>query len=261
MKKHLFLGIIGAVVFFNSCSSDDNDSPKKLLLSKATINYYDYSPNPIPEDIIYKYNNSGEVIKIESRFGSTIFEYSNGKILKSKYYTKEQQLESSSVYNYNGDQLVNIQYTSPNSADKSTVTYSYDANGKMIYSTHCESANCEYPTTSSMTYSGDNITSEINAFTFGKTAHKRELTYDNKLSPYTNLNKYLRITMGGAYGISANNYTTEVISNKDSAGNWKQGQRITYSIQYNSSQLPVQIIGTEANGKKYVQYNYEYITQ
>lgn len=253
---------MGAVASFtNSCSSDDNDSPKKLLLSKATINYYDYSPNPIPEDIIYAYNNNGEVIKIESRFSTTTFEYSNGKIVKSKYYAKEQKLESNSVYNYNGDQLVNVQYITPNSADKSTMTYGYDVNGKMISSTHCESADCDYPTTFSITYNGDNVSSETSTFALGGSSHKSEFTYDNKLSPYTNLNKYLRITMGGAYGISVNNYTTEKISNKDSAGNWKQGQFITYKIQYNSSQLPVQIIGTEANGKKYVQYDYEYISQ
>lgn len=260
MKNYLFLGMMGAVVFFNSCSSNDDNSGQKLLLSKVTTAYYDNTSTPTPEEMILEYNDKGEVIKIKTTYNTSAFEYSNGKLVKSSHYNKEQQLEYYSVSSYNGDQLANVQYNYMNSINNSSVTYGYDSNGKIIHSTHCESPDCKEPTTSSLAYNGDNITVETNNFWESNT-YKREFTYDNKLNPYTNVNKYLRIIIGGAYGISMNNYITEKITHKSKNGDWSNNQNITYSIQYNSSQLPVQVIGTEANGKKYVQYNYEYITQ
>ena len=67
--------------------------------------------------------------------------------------------------------------------------------------------------------------------------------------------------MGGAYALSKNNYASERISYKDSSGNWVQNQQVIYEIQYNSAQLPIQVIGKTTTGANYVKYNYEYIVQ
>ena len=109
------------------------------------------------------------------------------------------------------------------------------------------------------TYNGNNISSEISE-TGGSFGTRIDFSYDDKLNPYTNLNKYLRITMRGAYVISKNNYLIEKISYK-SNGVWIQNQTRTSTIQYNSAGLPTQVISKEANGSLAAQYNYEYITQ
>lgn len=263
MKNYLFLGVAGTALLFNSCSSSDensNEAEKKLLLSKVTTIYYDNPSNPETVVGTFEYNNQGQLIKAQSKEGSSVFEYSNDKPVKENHYNSKQQLDYYAIFNYKTDQLTGIQYIHTDAAEKRTITYVYNTNGKMTSSALCESDDCTHPITSSLAYNGDNISVETNTLT-GGSPYKREFTYDNKLNPYTNLNKHLRIMMGGAYAISMSNYTTEKISSKSSNGTWNQGQSISYSIQYNSSQLPVQVIGKEANGNNYVQYNYEYITQ
>ncbi|REC74617.1 hypothetical protein DRF60_17185 [Chryseobacterium elymi] len=267
MKKYLFLGLMGSATIFTSCSSDDNEiinesSEKKLLLSKVTTIYYDNPSNPETTVSTFEYNSQGELIKMLSGGRSSVFEYSNGKPTKVNYYTPTQTLEYYAVFNYNGNQLVDIKaiYTNPGFNRKST--YTYNSNGKLVSSTHCQSEDCSNPGTSTYTYGGDNISVETS--TLGGTissTYKREFSYDDKLSPFTNTNKYMRIMIEGAYSLSKNNYTAEKISYRNSDGSWTQNQSNTYTIQYNSAQLPIQVVGKQANGNNYVQYNYEYITQ
>lgn len=268
MKNYFFLSLMSSVMIFNSCSSnDDNDGTndpagKKLLLSKITTIYYDNPTNPETNVATFEYNNQGEIIKAVADGRTSTFEYSNGKPAKVNYYNSHQTLEYYTVFYYNGDKLVNIKavYSNPSFNRKST--YTYNANGKLASSTLCQSEDCSAPTTNSYTYNGDNISTET--YVMGGTigySTKREFSYDDKLNPFTNTNKYLKIMMEGAYNLSKNNYTTEKVSYKDSDGTWIQNQTITYITQYNSSQLPVQVIGKEADGTTSVQYNYEYITQ
>lgn len=263
MKNYLFLGLMGTAVFFNSCSSSDesiNETGKPLLLSKVTTFYYDNPSKPETTVATFGYNNQGQLIKIQSKEGASVFEYSNGKPVKENHYNAQQQLDYYAVFNYKADQLTGIQYIHTDATSDRTITYAYNSGGKMISSSLCESADCLHPITFSLAYTGDNVSVETNTFD-GKTFYKRELSYDNHLSPYANINNHLKIMMGGAYYISMSNSTAEKISYTNENGGWNQGQNITYSIQYNSSQLPIQVIGKEANGNNYVQYNYEYITQ
>lgn len=267
MKKYLFLGLMGSATIFASCSSDDNEITndpleKKLLLSKVTSIYYDNLSNPETTVSTFEYNSQGELIKMLSGGRSSVFEYSNGKPTKVNYYTSNQTLEYYTVFTYNGDQLVNTKaiYTNPDFNRKNT--YTYNSNGKLISSILCQSEDCSNPSTSTYAYNGDNISLETS--NIGGTisfTYKKEFLYDDKLNPFTNTNKYIKIMMERAYSASKNNYTAEKISYKDSDGSWTQNQNITYTIQYNSAQLPVQVVGKEANGNNYVQYNYEYIIQ
>ncbi|SDJ18405.1 hypothetical protein [Chryseobacterium jejuense] len=269
MKNYLFLGMMSAVVFFNSCSSnDDNEGPNisseqpQLLLSKVTTVYYDNPSEPETTVSTLSYNNQRQLIKTISEGRASTFEYDNtGKPSKTIYYNPDGTVDYYSSYTYNGDQLTNIKAIYANSDSNRTVTYNYNANGQMTSSTLCQNPECSSPATDTYVYNGNNISSETSTWGgFMTYSNKRDFSYDDKLNPYTNINKYLKIMMGSAYNLSKNNYLVEKISSKDN-GVWQQNQTITYSIQYNSSQLPVQVIGTEANGRKYVQYNYEYITQ
>lgn len=266
MKKYLFLVVIGSASIFNSCSNNDNDiviDPEKklFLLSKMTTVYYNNPTSPQTNVATLEYNSQGQLVKTLSEGRTFTFEYSNGKPVKINYYNPDQTLDYYSVFNYTGDQLTNVKaiYTNPDYNRSST--YTYNSNGQLASSTLCQSDNCSNPGTSSYIYNGDNISMEtsVTGGTFNHST-KREFSYDNKLNPFTYTNKYLRIMMGGAYNLSKSNYTTEKISYKDNDGNWIQNQNITYSIQYNNAQLPVEVIGKEANGNTYVKYNYEYIT-
>lgn len=269
MKNYFFLGLISSVMIFNSCSSnDDNDTnesvEKKILLSKITTLYYGDPTNSQTTVTTFEYNNHGALIKVVADGRTAIFEYKDEKPVKVNYYNANQTLEYYTAFTYNGDKLTNIKaiYTNPNFNRNST--YTYNTNGQLASSTLCQSENCSNPSTTLYTYNGDNISTETNEAggTIGIYNNtKKEISYDNKLNPYTNINKYLRIMMEGAGNLSKNNYTTEKLSYKDSNGNWIQNQTLTYSMQYNSSQLAIQVIGKEASGANFIQYNYEYIIQ
>ncbi|AZA60915.1 hypothetical protein [Chryseobacterium indoltheticum] len=268
MKKYFFLSLMSSVVFFNSCNSTDeyelitDPVQQRILLSKVTTVYYDNPANPQTTVSTLEYNNQGQLIKTSSAGRNSINEYdATGKPIKTNYYKTDGTLEYYALYTYNNDQLQNVKAIYTDTSLNRTINYAY-SNGKVSTSTLCQTADCSNPGISSYTYNGDNITVEtsemggtITSFT------KNEYLYDNQLNPYTFTNKYFRIMMGGAYALSKNNYASERISFKDSAGNWVQNQNIIYEIQYNSAQLPVQVIGKAANGNNYVKYNYEYILQ
>jgi len=259
---------MSSVVFFNSCNSTDeyelitDPVQQRILLSKVTTVYYDNPANPQTTVSTLEYNNQGQLIKTSSAGRNSINEYdATGKPVKTDYYKTDGTLEYYALYTYNNDQLQNVKAIYSDTNLNRTINYTY-SNGKVATSTLCQTANCSNPSISSYTYNGDNITVEtsemggtITSFT------KNEYLYDNQLNPYTFTNKYFRIMMGGAYALSKNNYASERISFKDSAGIWVQNQNIIYEIQYNSAQLPVQVIGKAANGSNYVKYNYEYILQ
>ncbi|WP_426473313.1 hypothetical protein [Chryseobacterium balustinum] len=268
MKKYFFLSLMSSVVFFNSCSDTAEDElitdplQQKTLLSKVTTVYYDNPASTETTVATFEYNNQGQLIKVLSEGVSSVFEYDPaGKPLKTNYYKTDGTLEYYSLYTYNGEELVNTKAIYSNPDFNRTINYTYN-NGKIATSTLCQSANCSNPSTSAYTYNGENITVETSVFggTFS-TSTKHEYLYDNKLNPFTYTNKYFKISIGGAYVLSKNNYTSEKISFKDSAGNWVPNQNVVYEITYNSVQLPTQVIGKSLSGANYVKYNYEYITQ
>lgn len=266
MRKLLFLGMMGAVLFFNSCSSNDDtmseSTDKKLLLSKLTTTYYDDPSKPETVVETLEYDNQGQLVRMFSKGRSSTFEYNNGKPIKINYYNDKQALEYYLNFYYSGDKLVSNKAVYTNANYNRTYTYSYNSNGQLASSTLCQSENCSNPGISTYTYNGNNVSVETSttpgAYSF---TSKYEFTYDSKLSPFTNTNKYLRIMMGGANTLSANNYTINKDSYKGNDGNWYPSETTTYTLQYNSSGLPVQATGIGSDGNLSVQYTYEYITQ
>lgn len=264
MKIKLLLGLAGAVAFFNSCSSDNydmiNPSGQKLLLSKVTTTYYDDPTKPETAVETLEYNSQGELIRMQSKGRSSTFEYSNGKPVKINYYNDKQILEYYMDFTYQGDQLTGNKafYSNPN--NNRTYSYTYNSNGQLISSTLCQSADCSKPGTISYTYNGNNVSVETSS-TGGNFSitDKSEYTYDNKLTPYANTNKYLKVMMGRAMKLSENNYLTDKNSFQDNDGSWKPSETTKYTLQYNNAGLPVQASGIGNDGNLSVQYNYEYI--
>lgn len=266
MKTYLFLGALSSVLFFSSCSGDDDSTPnnpeaQKFLSKVTTVNYANPS-NPNTSVVTFDYSSKKQLIKVSSQGRTTSFEYdTTGKLSKTNYYNTDGTITYYTTYTYNGDQLTTAKAIYPNPNANTTMDYTYN-NGKVTATSLCFSSNCTIPSTSSYTYTSDNISTEISFSDHigGQSTIKRELSYDNKTNPYSLINNSLRMSIASTQFLSQNNYTSEKISRKDSEGNWVQIQNITYEIQYNSSQLPSKVIGKEANGKTLIEYNYEYIT-
>lgn len=265
MKSKLFLGLVGAVAFFNSCSDNDetNTQPaEKLLLRKVTTTYYDNPAKPETHIETLEYNNQGELIKMQSNGRYSIFEYNNGKPSKITYYNDKQIMEYYMDFSYKGDQLTGNKAIYPNPNSNRSYQYTYNSNGQLATSTLCQSEDCAKPSTEVFTYNGNNVSVQTSTTSGIITiTDKSEYVYDNKLSSYTNTNRYLRTMMGRANTLSENNYTIDKNSYKESDGTWKPSETTTYTYQYNNVGLPVQAIGKGSDGNLSVQYNYEYITQ
>lgn len=263
MKRFLSAAVISFGLFVNSCSNNDENAEttdpvteSQTLLSKITTVYYDNPANPETTISTLEYNSQRQIIKISFDGRSSTYEYdTSGKPVKTNYYKADGSLEYYNTYSYNGDQLEKTMAIYSNPDYNRIITYTYN-NGKVTSSTLLQSASNAI--TDSYIYNGENISSEIHESGGIIPAIKREYSYDNKSNPFTHFNKYLKIMMGGAYALSPNNYTTEKISYKTGAGTWTESQLNTYEIQYNEAQLPIQVIGKDANGNNTVKYNYEY---
>ncbi|WP_347218057.1 hypothetical protein, partial [Chryseobacterium sp.] len=224
-------------------------------------NYYDnpYEPESITDE--FEYNAKGEVVKMWTNGKLSTIEYSSDRPTKVNYYTNENKLEYYSNLYYTGNQLNQVKSIYVNQFPGSTVSYTYNANGQMTSTTLCQSQNCSKPNIETYDYNGDNVYSHIITIDAMKVFNiKSEYSYDNKLSPYTNINKYLRIMMGDINSLSKNNYTIMKTSSKQDSGNWEPSETTTYTYEYNSSGLPVKVVGTNSKGNIAIQYNYEYIT-
>lgn len=253
---------MGAAVFFNSCSSDDNETTeKKLLLSKVTTTYYDDPAHPKTSVETSEYNSQGQLIKNVFKDGISIIEYNNDKPTKINNYNNKQELVYYSRFFYTGSQLNKVESIYPTSTSNRTLTYSYNTNGQLISTSLCQSTDCSSPGITTYAYSGDNVSVETTTYGKGIVINlKDEYVYNNKLSPYTNTNKYLRLFMGRTITLSKNNYTEtlSLIKNNDS---WVGGEKTSYTYEYNNSGLPVKAVGIGSDGNLSVQYDYEYISQ
>lgn len=262
MKNKLFLSLFSSVVFFNSCSNNEDlpsySTRKQKLLRSIFVTHYDNSFKPKYIQHTFRYNPAGEVVKITSQEGLTTFEYSNGKPSKINYYNDKEQLIYYNTFTYNNDKLAEVKAIYANSEYNRTTTYTYNSNGQLIGSILCQSPDCSKQSTISYTYDGDNISTETSTTGGTLNSIKKDFFYDNRYSPFTDTNKYLRIAMGGAYSLSKNNYTTEKISYKNDDGTWTQKQTNYYIIEYDSNGLPQSVVGKDAKGNDIVDYYYQY---
>lgn len=266
MKNKFVLTVIAASICLVACSTDREEEPaiiEKPLLTKITTTYYDSPDHPEVSINSLDYNSKGQLVSGSSAAQTSVFEYdSSGKPVKTIYYNSDKSYAYTNNYVYEGEKLVTINsvYDNPNYNRK--VTYTYNASGQVSGLKSCEQPDCSSPITHTYTYSNQNISSETTVWnsTFSIST-KREYTYDDKRNAYSTLNPYIRTMMGGAYTLSENNYKTEKISFKDTAGNWIVNQNITYTLQYNDENLPTVVTGKDENGQLYVEYRYEYRMQ
>ncbi|TXI96131.1 MAG: hypothetical protein E6Q35_08375 [Chryseobacterium cucumeris] len=265
MKNQLFIGLMSSFLFLNCSSNNDennepNPSDSQILLSKVTTVYYTSPSGPHTSITKLDYNSQKQLLKITSETTTSVLEYDDaGKPSKITYHKADGTVAYYKTFTYNGDQLTMIKKTDPDTHYNTTMTYT---NGKVTGTSTCESSSCPIPSTMSYTYSGDNVSEEISVSDGigGPHTNKKEFSYDNKVNPYSLMGKYFRIIMGGAEFLSQNNYTTVKISGKDGTGNWSQIMNFTYQIEYNSNQLPTQVM-VKLDNNDYAKYTYEYITQ
>lgn len=229
-----------------------------MLLNKITTIYYNNPNNPERSVDIFIYNDKGEMIKVNYQSGRTAaFEYdAEGKPTKTTYYTDNNTIEYTSFYLYNGKQLTNVNSIYDNPLYNRKYTLTYNSAGKLISMKLCQSENCSSPGLDTYTYNGDNISTQISEMTFASI--KREYSYDNNPNPLTNNNLYHKLMTGSVYYISNNNYLSEKMYNLANGG-WILYRSINYTILYNDEKFPIEVIGKDQNGKKYIEYRYEYI--
>ncbi|REC49381.1 hypothetical protein [Chryseobacterium pennipullorum] len=266
MKTQLCIGLMSSFLLFN-CSTnteennDPNTSEPQILLSKTTTVYHANSTNPSTDVVKLDYNSQKQLVKMSSENRIAVLEYDlTGKPLKVNY----EKPDGTGVYyktcHYNGDQLTMVKTIYPTSTFNTTITYS---NAKVSSISICKSSNCTNPFTKSFLYIGDNVSEENSQGDgIGSPYHlKREFSYDSNVNPYSLINKYVRVFIGGPEFLSQNLSTTEKISTKYTSGNWTQIQNITYQVEYNNSQLPTLVVGKDDNGNEFVRRTYEYIIQ
>ncbi|MCT4172994.1 hypothetical protein HZP56_08350 [Elizabethkingia anophelis] len=257
MKKLYLLFVPLVFTLFMSCNSrDNNDSSdqKKMMISKITVTSFDNPASPYTSSIFYKYNSIGDVVEIGSGNSGnyvTIEYTADKKISKMDHYKKNKGVEYTENFTYQNNQLIKIVAEYEDKAFNRIIDYAYDGSGNLKTRSICEEPPCSNPSKTTFYYSGANVSSRADSDGGSSYIFVSDYTYDNKLNPSVNMNKYLRIVFAYQDLMGANNILTEKINSNRTT--------ITYAIDYNAEGLPVKSLGKDEKGNNWVQYNYEYI--
>ncbi len=243
----------------SSCDSDRDDQPNEQtwLVSKVTtINSTMYGDDT--DVTIYKYNDKSQIITIDEGDGSRIdFTYdSEGKPTKGMAYYDN--VEVTQTYIYEDNKLTKSSSRSGNSFVDDTF-YTYNSVGKLVDVKVCETPGCTRPYSTSFTYSGNNIITEL--FTTSSSQSKYENTYTTNRSAYSYMNPYIRLLHSDAEVISENTIATEKYSSKYGDNNWSNGSTSTYTHKYNEQGMPIESVRKSADGTSTTKIVYEYIVR
>lgn len=243
----------------SSCDSDRDDQPNEQtwLVSKVTtINSSMYGDDT--DVTIYKYNDKSQIITIDEGDGSRIdFTYdSEGKPTKGMAYYDN--VEVTQTYIYEDKKLTKSSSRSGNSFVDDTF-YTYNSVGKLVDVKVCETPGCTRPYSTSFTYSGNNIITEL--FTTSSSQSKYENTYTTNRSAYSYMNPYIRLLHSDAEVISENTIATEKYSSKYGDNNWSNGSTSTYTHKYNEQGMPIESVRKSADGTSTTKIVYEYIVR
>ncbi len=243
----------------SSCDSDRDDQPNEQtwLVSKVTtINSSMYGDDT--DVTIYKYNDKSQIITIDEGDGSRIdFTYdSEGKPTKGMAYYDN--VEVTQTYIYEDKKLTKSSSRSGNSFVDDTF-YTYNSVGKLMDVKVCETPGCTRPYSTSFTYSGNNIITEL--FTTSSSQSKYENTYTTNRSAYSYMNPYIRLLHSDAEVISENTIATEKYSSKYGDNNWSNGSTSTYTHKYNEQGMPIESVRKSADGTSTTKIVYEYIVR
>ncbi|HFK5584451.1 TPA: hypothetical protein ACGZ92_000634 [Elizabethkingia anophelis] len=257
MKKLYLLFVPLVFTLFMYCNSrDNNDSsdPKKMMISKITVTSFDNPASPYTSVQSFKYNPSGDLIEIRSNNSDNyvVVEYTaDKKISKMDHYKKNKGVEYTENFTYQNNQLIKIVAEYEDKAFNRIIDYAYDGSGNLKTRSICEGLPCSNPSKTTFYYSGANVSLRADSDGGSSYIFVSDYTYDNKLNPSVNMNKYLRIVFAYQDLMGVNNILTEKINSNRTT--------ITYAIDYNAEGLPVKSLGKDEKGNNWVQYNYEYI--
>lgn len=259
MKYKFIFSMAIVAIGLSSCDSDRDDQPNEQtwLVSKVTtINSSMYGDGT--DVIIYKYNDKSQIITIDEGDGSRIdFTYdSEGKPTKGMAYYDN--VEVTQTYIYEDKKLTKSSSRSGNSFVDDTF-YTYNSVGKLVDVKVCETPGCTRPYSTSFTYSGNNIITEL--FTTSSSQSKYENTYTTNRSAYSYMNPYIRLLHSDAEVISENTIATEKYSSKYGDNNWSNGSTSTYTHKYNEQGMPIESVRKSADGTSTTKIVYEYIVR
>ncbi len=259
MKYKFIFSMAIVAICLSSCDSDRDDQPNEQtwLVSKVTtINSSMYGDGT--DVTIYKYNDKSQIITIDEGDGSRIdFTYdSEGKPTKGMAYYDN--VEVTQTYIYEDKKLTKSSSRSGNSFVDDTF-YTYNSVGKLVDVKVCETPGCTRPYSTSFTYSGNNIITEL--FTTSSSQSKYENTYTTNRSAYSYMNPYIRLLHSDAEVISENTIATEKYSSKYGDNNWSNGSTSTYTHKYNEQGMPIESVRKSADGTSTTKIVYEYIVR
>jgi len=259
MKYKFIFSMAIVAIGLSSCDSDRDDQPNEQtwLVSKVTtINSSMYGDDT--DVTIYKYNDKSQIITIDEGDGSRIdFTYdSEGKPTKGMAYYDN--VEVTQTYIYEDKKLTKSSSRSGNSFVDDTF-YTYNSVGKLMDVKVCETPGCTRPYSTSFTYSGNNIITEL--FTTSSSQSKYENTYTTNRSAYSYMNPYIRLLHSDAEVISENTIATEKYSSKYGDNNWSNGSTSTYTHKYNEQGMPIESVRKSADGTSTTKIVYEYIVR
>ncbi len=244
MKYKFIFSMAIVAIGLSSCDSDRDDQPNEQtwLVSKVTtIN-----------------SSMSQIITIDEGDGSRIdFTYdSEGKPTKGMAYYDN--VEVTQTYIYEDKKLTKSSSRSGNSFVDDTF-YTYNSVGKLVDVKVCETPGCTRPYSTSFTYSGNNIITEL--FTTSSSQSKYENTYTTNRSAYSYMNPYIRLLHSDAEVISENTIATEKYSSKYGDNNWSNGSTSTYTHKYNEQGMPIESVRKSADGTSTTKIVYEYIVR
>ncbi|XJR84668.1 hypothetical protein ACH34I_12615 [Elizabethkingia anophelis] len=199
MKKLYLLFVPLVFTLFMSCNSrDNNDSsdPKKMMISKITVTSFDNPASPYTSVQSFKYNPSGDLIEIRSNNSDnyvTVEYTADKKISKMDHYKKNKGVEYTENFTYQNNQLIKIVAEYEDKAFNRIIDYAYDGSGNLKTRSICEGPPCSNPSKTTFYYSGANVSSRADSDGGSSYIFVSDYTYDNKLNPSVNMNKYLRI--------------------------------------------------------------------
>ena len=173
MKKNftlLFLVVTTAALFIFSCSKDDSDDVNPTLTCTLAKAYYFDSAGSVSDSIVYTYTGA-YITKLANASGYATLEYTTDKVSRRNFFTAgSTNADAYDVVTYNGDGTISsiksyiifgttIQYA------QYDFTYSSGKLSKLdVKEVDFNSGQLKPASSSTFTYSGDNISQSVNTY-------------------------------------------------------------------------------------------------
>ena len=172
MKRNFtlyFLAISAAATLVFSCKKDNDDGKPAITCTLAKALYFD-NGGSVSDSIIYTYTGA-YITKISNPDGYAVLEYTNDRVSRRNFYTTGSTLiDAYDIITYNGDGTISniksyIMLGSALQYSQSDFTYTSGKLSKLdIKNVDLSTGQLEPYSSSTFTYSGDNISQSVNTF-------------------------------------------------------------------------------------------------